>query len=261
MAAPLLLAALVGAVVVSCSTLLGIEEATVGGGGTGGSGVTVSCTSSATCGAGRQCLGGQCCATPPAGGSCNLPSCGCAAGQVCYPRAPASGLGCFPSDDLRAGEDCTDSFCAPGLGCFGRVCKPYCQTDADCPTAPGLRSCRDTFWGDPPVAIPGVRTCARICDPAWPHSPRGALLACPDGFGCDWDDNGLWSNCGPAGTDGQGVACSSFGECEPGYYCSGTTYTCNRICGEDGDCGGGTCNDFTPPVRIGGWKVGFCALL
>jgi hypothetical protein len=52
---------------------------------------------SLACEAGGRCIAGQCCTPPAAGGSCNIATCGCAAGEVCYPDTPATGLSCLMS--------------------------------------------------------------------------------------------------------------------------------------------------------------------
>ena len=101
-----------------------------------------SCGTDLPCSSSTTCLGGQCCEPPAAGGDCNLPACGCGAGQVCYPADSTSGLQCFDSTGLTEGADCTDptAMCNEGLGCFAGICKPYCTTDSDCRAVAGVQN-------------------------------------------------------------------------------------------------------------------------
>ncbi len=204
---------------------------------------------------------GQVCPPPAAGGTCNvLPSCGCPAGQICYPDTPATGLTCETTAGLGEGAACNGKGCAEGLGCFGGVCKPYCQSDSDCPAVDSARSCEPTYW-DSDNTIAGVSVCARVCDPVSPQNPRGPLLACPAGFGCTAAGTSLpgASNCeSQSGTGVTGSACSTDDDCTPGYYCS-VGNTCIKYCYTVADCPTGmTCISFSTPSYAGTVQVNHC---
>ena len=212
------------------------------------------------CGAGTMCADGQCCATPAAGGTCSLPMCGCATGQVCSVDKPETGLKCFTSNELAVGQACSSGrTCVAGAGCFGGVCKPYCQTDIDCPAVGGLRYCRGTTWSSTGAAIPGVNVCAVMCDPARPQSPRAPLAPCPGGSRCLFTNDSKYSDCTPGGTATAGQPCPNANDCAPGHYCT-VNKICFRACATNADCPANVgCNDFsTTPVALGTLKVGYC---
>jgi hypothetical protein len=216
---------------------------------------------STVCPNNNTCLAGQCCATPAAGGTCNLPSCGCATGRVCYPDTVQTGLSCFVTDGVQEGQACPNGeVCASGSGCFGSMCKRYCNADTDCTAFDGARLCLQTIWPDQ-TDISGVLVCQRICDPVSPQSPRSPLQTCPAGFNCLAGDTmpGA-SDCVPGGTGGLGAACTTRAECLPGYYCT-VNGICNRYCYTTADCtGGSTCQFFATPEYAGTRQVGFCSL-
>jgi hypothetical protein len=201
------------------------------------------------------------CPPPAAGGTCNVfPACGCPAGTVCYPKNMTAGLACYPTAGLGEGAAC-DDMCAAGLGCFGSVCKPYCQSDSDCPLIDSARSCKATYWDDTNT-IAGVFVCVRVCDPVSPQNPRSPLLACPAGFGCSSAGTTLpgASNCiEQPGTGVTDSACSSSEDCTPGYYCSNGG-TCIRYCYTAADCPAGvSCISFSTPSYAGTVEVKHCA--
>ena len=86
----------------------GRRDAGLGGaGGTGGS-KDASTLCGTSCPLGQQCLSGQCCVPPAAGGNCTVyPPCGCPSGSVCYPSSNAHAMACYTSDNLAEGADCT----------------------------------------------------------------------------------------------------------------------------------------------------------
>jgi hypothetical protein len=210
------------------------------------------------CTGSNRCLGGQCCAPPAAGGECNLPSCGCAAGSVCYPDTEATGLACFPSTGLSEGADCSgsDDVCNSGVGCFSGVCKKYCNSDVDCPTIETGRHCAQTVWstGD---NISGVAICQRTCDPVRPQVPRSPLLACPAGFGCFSAPAPGATDCIPGGAGIAGSACGDDSDCSAGFYCT-VNSVCNKYCYTSADCPSGPCTFFGSHEYAGAREVGFC---
>jgi len=210
-----------------------------------------------------QDTGGSC-GVPAAGGVCTtFPACGCPAGQACNPSSTHL-LACFPSNNLADGADCSSgSTCQAGSGCFDSVCRPYCGTNADCPLVAGVQSCVPTYWdANQTVSIPGVKVCARICDPAHPQSPRTPFLSCPAGFSCSSSSTGA-SFCFKASPLPAGSACTSDADCPAGNSCTGTSATtlvCKQYCLANSDCAVGTTCQFawSPPEYAGNQEVGYC---
>ena len=227
------------------------------------------CSTAATCSdgvphactTGRKvyCAGQQCCVPPAAGGECNVPACGCASGQVCYPDTVATGLTCITSNGIAEGAECTGKACAAGSGCFGSLCRRYCQTASDCLIVDGARSCDETYWAkDQPIT--GVSVCSRVCDPVSPQNPRSPLLSCPAGFGCTSGDGSPGaSDCiHQTGTLTAGATCTATSDCAPGYYCTNGSI-CNKYCFTSADCPSGiSCNFFATPQYAGTTQVGYC---
>jgi hypothetical protein len=216
-----------------------------------------------SCSTGQQCLSGQCCTPPAAGGVCTtFPACGCPAGQVCSP-ATSRTLACFAGNNLAEGADCSSGLtCKAGLGCFDGLCRPYCGTDADCPAVAGVQSCSATYWDDLQTQpILGVKVCARICDPLHPQSPRTPFLSCPTGFSCSAASTGA-SFCFKATPLPAGSACTSSADCPAGNSCTGTSATtlvCKPYCFSTSDCATGTCQfTWTPRQYAGNQEVGYC---
>ncbi len=222
------------------------------------------CGSGGACPVGQQCLSGQCCVPPAAGGDCSAnPACGCPAGQICAP-ASTRVMACFAGNNVAEGADCSAGLtCRAGLGCFDGICRPYCNSDVDCPAVAGVQRCLPTYWDDQQTqAILGVKVCARICDPSRPQNPHAPLLSCPAGFGCGSAPTGD-SFCFKAGTSPAGAACTSTANCLPGYVCTGpsaTALVCTNYCLSNSDCAGGTTCQFawTPRQYAGTQEVGYC---
>jgi len=219
----------------------------------------LSCTTLATCSSGQQCLGGQCCVPPPAGGECTqLPACGCASGKVCYPSSTTHTMACVAGNNIAEGADCSSGLsCQPGFGCFGETCKRYCTSNSDCPAVAGLQNCLQTTWSDDSTSILGVKVCGRLCDPAHPQSPTAPLLACPAGFNCQTSPTGL-SFCFLASPLPAGSTCTTAEDCMPGYYCT-VGGACNKYCLANADCPGAqTCKSFSSTSMAGTFSVGYC---
>jgi hypothetical protein len=213
--------------------------------------------------AAAQDTGGGC-GVPAAGGACTtFPACGCPDGQACNPSSTHL-LACSPSNNLADGADCSSgSTCQAGSGCFDGVCRPYCGANTDCPLVAGVQSCLPTYWdANQTMSIPGVKVCARICDPTHPQSPRTPFLSCPTGFSCSSSPTGA-SFCFKATPLSAGSACTSDTDCPAGYTCTGssaTTLVCKQYCLTSSDCAAGTTCQFawSPPEYAGNQEVGYC---
>jgi hypothetical protein len=235
---------------------------TTDGGTTGGGTDAAAKDAAGGADAAAQDTGGVC-GVPAAGGVCTtFPPCGCPAGQACNASSTHL-LACFPSNNLADGADCSSgSTCQAGSGCFDSVCRPYCGTDTDCPLVAGVQSCLPTYWdATQTVSIPGVKVCARICDPAHPQSPRTPFLSCPAGFSCSSSPDGA-SFCFKATPLSAGSACTSDMDCSAGYTCTGTSATtlvCKQYCLSNSDCATGTCQfTWSPSEYAGTSEVGYC---
>jgi hypothetical protein len=213
------------------------------------------------CPLGQQCLSGQCCVPPAAGGDCTVfPVCGCPVGKICYPSSTTHAMACFTTNYIAEGADCTGGLaCQAGLGCFGGLCKRYCKTNSDCLSVGGVQSCEQTTWASDKTNILGVLVCERICDPVHPQAPTTPLLSCPIGFNCSSDPTGA-SYCLKASPLPVGSICTSESDCPAGNYCSSTTGLCNRYCMSSSDCAIGTTCQFTwsPSEYAGAYVVGYC---
>lgn len=215
---------------------------------------------SQACAAGDACFAGQCCSKPAAGGTCNLPACGCEQGRVCFTSTSTTGLSCVVGNGVREGEDCTGvgRVCAVGLGCFGDTCRRYCTSDMDCPSVDGAQRCNQTTRATG-ENIPGVLVCSRVCDPVSPQTPHSPLLSCPAGFGCKAAPVPGASNClKQPGTGAAGSACMDATGCLPGHYCA-VSSLCFKYCYTVDDCAAGsTCMVFAVSLFAGTREVGFC---
>lgn len=238
---------------VGCSKLLGINEASLDSGGSGGS----------RGGAGNS--GG----TSGAGGSLLVSGTagqGLAQGGMGVGGAEpgVAGPGGVGGSNPQAVQKCQiETDCPSGLVCVSNICEQSCMFDSDCPVIGA---------GVSPKCITGtdsngrnVDVCARICDLVLPA--RSAQIACPTGgFNCIKVSNVpastmVITDCrlAGAGTEGQGCILSS--DCSSGLYCT-IGGQCLRHCGTAADCSANqACLELNPPVTVGQLKVGFCGSL
>jgi hypothetical protein len=212
------------------------------------------------CSTGYQCLSGQCCVPPAAGGDCTVfPACGCSPGKVCYPSSTTHAMACAASSNLSEGASCSSgTSCQVGFGCFGGLCKRHCAADTDCPLVAGVQSCIQTSWSSDQTDILGVKVCERLCDPAHPQYPTAPLLSCPVGYNCTSSATGV-SYCFQATPLPPGSACSSSADCAMGFYCT-VSSVCRQYCLFNSDCASGTACQFnwTTPQYAGSTLVGYC---
>lgn len=208
-----------------------------GGGGSGGSGG-----------------GGTC--EPPNGGACDpVAQCGCNSGQNCDFISLNGNTACIQSGSVATYGACTTSTqCQPGNSCVGGLCRPFCESESDCP-GPG-RTCDQVVAGSEQDPIPGFHVCSAHCDPMNPVGTCGTGATCLAFGGTDRTE------CFVAGPTAVGGACAGNlpDECEPGLICAGTQGaqpTCRRWCrlGQN-DCQ--SCTPFTTKVFVNGIEYGVC---
>jgi hypothetical protein len=262
--------------------------ATAGSGGTGGAGGAGTAGTGGAGTAGTGAAGSSGAAGSPADASggtaggtlegstdapqCNLPTpdsvcdtapqCGCDPGDKCDVLDLATGDAiCVSEGSVAPYQSCLFAGCIKGQACIGGVCKPYCDSLADCPGA--NRECRPVQIdsGGTPVNVPGMSTCTSACDPVNPALLCGAGLTCS--FNAGWAS----TDCFPAGT-GQGIgACAGSQGCITGYICVNNQSTGSQDClqwcriGNPNDCnGGGVCTPLQSAPTLGGQEYGACII-
>lgn len=194
------------------------------------------------------------CAPPVAGPCDNFPQCGCAGGQNCdFKNAPgetecvASGPKgpysvCSGIAQCQAGSTCLKN----DPGAASGVCKPFCETNADC-VGEG-RLCQSGF------GTTALKYCTLACDLADPAA------ACGSSLGCGQTGDASHTDCAVVGTGVGPSACNALTDCAPGYFCNKPD--CVKWCRiqlGNKDCSGGRqCQDFPEQVIVGGVVYGGC---
>ncbi len=238
----------------------GLTDSGLGGGGSGGVDAATGGGSGSDGGGGGPC-------TAPVSGTCDtFPQCGCNSGERCDVVNTAGETGCVADGTVDPFRACAaGKFCKAGSGCVGNVCKPFCETKADCGAGKCIQVLSDP--GGQGTPIPGFKVCTAGCSLVDPVAICGLQAGC-------YPDTGS-----PAGTDcassgvGQGVGtCTGAGAanptaCAPGFGCvagaTAGTWDCRKWCrvGFATDCpGGATCSGFAPPntLFVDGFEHGVC---
>lgn len=210
---------------------------------------------------------------------CSLtPQCGCAAGSACQldnANLATGGTTCEAAGTGTESTTCSaDTTCEAGHGCIGGRCRTWCASDTDCTSGPGALCIIQVVYGTPQMNVPGATVCTTDCDPS-SKTPAG----CPSTWGCHvYQESGgamrYLTDCDPAGGGGAGASCMTNGnaDCQAGMDCinvtrSGvTTAECHPscICPNNncaaGTCpaGTGSCQAFSPVVKIGTREYGTC---
>jgi hypothetical protein len=147
--------------------------------------------------------------------------------------------------------------CAAGFACgtISDACVPHCFGNEDCATGACNPFSPPQFAG-----ARAVGSCAEICDPVSPQTPRAPLAACPTGFRCHAGNADGLSFCGRAGPSRAGAACAESSNCAEGHYCSASV--CRQYCYTDADCDSGSCAEAVTSNAIAGtFSVFTCALV
>ncbi|MFO0661253.1 MAG: hypothetical protein U0165_15685 [Polyangiaceae bacterium] len=110
------------------------------------------------CAADETCFRGSCaCGGVTLNGQCNFdPLCGCGEHLNCVLADIVSGSGqCVPEGNTPDGAACSQlNECTRGSSCFGGVCRPYCESDAEC----GGGFCMEVSTPDG-AHVPGLKFC------------------------------------------------------------------------------------------------------
>jgi hypothetical protein len=174
--------------------------------------------------------------------SCATKTATCVAGGSAF-----HGATCATTADCAPGTQCIDY--APA-GCAVKICRHFCDTEANCPQPIALAMPR-TVCSEPlscSGAASGLEMCTVSCDPTFAANANGET-ACVDGLACLLVD-GSHADCNcpaPARKKAEGAACATSDECAPGLACdvAGATHACrpvcrcyaeNGACNADGDC-------------------------
>jgi hypothetical protein len=179
------------------------------------------------------------------------PAATCGPGQTCVVSCSgAMPLGkCAPGGTGKDNDLCRDNQdCEPGTQCFnytcGRVCRKFCNTDADCSGG----SCNRRVSCNMPTE---QRYCSRACD------PRGtATGGCPGSFRCLlFNENPSCDCTEPTRTGGDGAECEFTTNCLPGFMCvmmGSPKPVCRPICKRtEPDCAPGrTCAELADPLYV-----------
>jgi hypothetical protein len=174
----------------------------------------------------------------------------CSVGQTCVVKCSGTGvpLGqCTAGGIAKDGEVCrTNQDCAPGSQCFtyacGRVCRKFCNSDADCPGGTCSRR----------VSCDGVSTQQRFC--ASNCDPRGAAKdVCQGELRCLMFNEVPTCDCTESSRTGDdGATCELTTNCKPGLMCVKTgdaAPVCRPICKRSApDCAAGRiCAELSDP--------------
>lgn len=173
----------------------------------------------------------------PAGAQCELlTDCGCPEDKTCRVDGTSSGeTKCGGVGAVLHFEPCSrESDCARRSDCIGGVCKPYCQSDADCSGSPGqcaeiatsqgtvrsVKVCRDGLT----CAVPTGGACELISDCGCAGAQTCRVVAAVTGR----------TACGQVGTARDFEPCSSEVDCARGLDCIGGA--CKPYCTSDAEC-------------------------
>jgi hypothetical protein len=189
------------------------------------------------------------------------PQCGCDSGQKCDVINFATGRAiCSTAGSAQPYTPCFNPGldCVAGSACVGLVCKPYCDTPADCPGA--NRHCLPVLYnnGTTSTPVPGMLTCTAGCDPINPGALCAPTLTCAFA-----QQSGPATDCFPAGTKtGIGECANNGSVCAPGYLCvnNAGSYDCLKWCRMGmSDCQSPqTCGGLQSQPTFNGVEYGVC---
>ncbi len=192
-----------------------------------------------------------------------IPQCGCGDGERCH--FAGGGISCVAEGSTLDGTVCNDD-CQEGFLCFGlnsgspRICRRYCDTDADC-YMPGGK-CAFQLASGGAMSRQQVSVCSTNCDPI---TNVGCL---EPNMKCEINAVDKNTYCNLAGTGIQGTSCVVVSHCAVGLSCFGTENgkKCLKWCDVGAPvCPGGIqCVPLTGPggqldtLKIGSKQYGAC---
>ncbi len=194
-------------------------------------------------------------------GACN-PSpqhaCGCKSYQNCAVMVPTGTTFCAEIGNKPLWSHCDESTyfeCQRGAQCVDSVCKPFCESSADCS---GNRVCRQIMADGAPV--PGLRVCTAGCDLLNPSAVCEPNVTCNP---VPWDGSDHGDCFGEVGSGiGAGACLDAATSCAPGYSCIVSTGTCAKWCRlAFDDCDAGSDSGVVtcmPVTNIDGTPYGLC---
>lgn len=248
-------------------------------------------TGGPACGAGEQCVGGECRRERCSGVACT-------GGAECDPADGLCKCGGAGGGVCRAGEACgADRRCVRSSRCDGVTCRAgeVCDpTDGKCTCGRlGGPYCRDDQTCEPLAAVcKGGELCATVtctsglsCDPEDGSCRCGGFggqlcgateacvgvasgrrcaksctvlgtSSCESGSTCRYDVDARLEVCGHEGTGRDGDSCDEVASCGPGLHCSrpraDLSGACRKYCRSPADCGAGSaCSPFTTGATLG----------
>lgn len=238
-----------------------------GNGAAGGAGGVGGAAGSAGSGGSGTLEGGDGagCDEPTPDSTCGtFPQCGCDIGQKCDVIDYGSGKAiCTAAGNALPYTPCFQPAlaCIAGSACVGSVCKPYCDTLADCPGT--NRQCIAVQYNDSGVLkqVPGMFTCTSGCDPIAPGAICGPTLTC-----AFVQPSGPATDCFVAGNKTGVGQCSAndASACAPGYLCvnNAGSYDCLKWCrmSNPNDCQTTEfCQGLQSAPTINGVQYGVCS--
>jgi len=206
-------------------------------------------------------LGGQCCGSPPGGGTCVVATqCGCPANQKCSRDGNVPET-CVDVGTAPAAADCTfDSDCQAGYECANGLCEALCGS------CPANWECLPYFGEnvDGGSAMLGYSVCEPHCNPVTPFTPDNIHEACGSGQRCNVSVlNASATYCSqPAGAGVRGTPCTENANCAAGYVCvtpPGKASQCEQYCVVGlYACFPLSCTSLSPELHDGTTQIGVC---
>jgi hypothetical protein len=208
---------------------------------------------SKACPAFDECLGGQCCVTPPGAGVCTVgPQCGCSSSQNCV-RIGSAPEECAANGGVGATGNClSPKDCQHGLTCANGICEPVCTSFQSVCAQPNYVCLNQVYVQNGQSIELGYGACEAHCNPVFPAQADSSHAPCAAQQTCALLGNGSTACQNTAGSSGQYVPCTTSLDCLPGYDCvTGGAHPnqCLHMCRIGfADCQQGVCTAYASPI-------------